>query len=67
MSDRFDLEQVIIQCWNICDEIQLLLDNWDRLDEDKKQNILIGLKQMYQLKFDKAWLSFEACCASREI
>lgn len=67
MSNRFDLEQNIMQCWNVCDDIDLLLSSWDSLDEDQKQNYLIGLKQMYQLKFDRAWTSFEACCASREI
>jgi hypothetical protein len=65
MADRFDLEQGIIQCWNIVDEIQLLLDNWDNLDEDGKQNMLIGLKQLYQLKFQTTFSHFEHCVASR--
>ena len=67
MTDRFDLEQNIMQCWNVCDYIQLLLDSWDKLDEDDKQNFLIGVKQMYQLKFEKCWDSFEACCSTRQI
>jgi len=65
MSDRFDLEQGIMQCWNVVDDIQLVLDNWDRLSEDGKQNYLIGLKQMYQLKFETAFNHFEHCIASR--
>lgn len=67
MSDRFDLEQNIMQCWNVCDDIQLLLDSWDELDEDGKQNYLIGLKQMYQLKFERTWNTFESCVRSRQI
>ena len=65
MADRFDLEQDIMQCWNVCDDIQLLLDSWDKLDEDQKQNYLIGLKQMYQLKFEKCFDSFSDCVSSR--
>ena len=67
MSDRFDLEQGILQCWNVCDDIQLLLDSWDSLDEDGKQNYLLGLQQMYQLKFQKCWNTFEHCVANRSV
>lgn len=65
MSDRFDLEQDIMQCWNVCDDIQLLLDSWDKLDEDQKQNFLIGLKQMYHLKFEKCFDDFSVCVQTR--
>jgi hypothetical protein len=65
MSDRFDLEQGIMNCWNVCEDIQLLLDSWDKLDEDGKQNFLIGLKQMYQLKFERTFEQFEDCCKQR--
>lgn len=67
MTDRFDLEQGIMHCWNVCDEIQLLLDSWDDLNEDQKQNFLIGLKQIYQLKFETTFKHFEACCAKGTI
>lgn len=65
MTDRFDLEQSIMQCWNVCDDVQLLLDSWDKLDEDQKQNYLIGLKQMYQLKFEKCFDDFSNCVTKR--
>lgn len=67
MSDRFDLEQNIMQCWNVCDDIQLMLDQWEKLDEDAKQNYLIGLKQMYQMKFERTWDNFESCVRSKQI
>lgn len=67
MTDRFDLEQNIMQSWNVCDDIQLLLDMWDSLNEDQKQNYLMGLQQMYQMKFERTWNSFEQCLASRKI
>ena len=67
MSDRFDLEQNIMQCWNVCDDIQLYLDMHDNMDEDQRMNYLIGLKQMYQLKFARTWDNFEKCVRARQI
>ena len=67
MTDRFDLEQDIMQCWNVCEDIQLMLDSWDKMDEDQKQNFLIGLKQVYQLKFERCWDSFEGCISKKQI
>lgn len=67
MTDRFDLEQNIMQCWNVTDDIQLLLDSWDNLSEDAKQNYLIGLQQMYQMKFERTWNTFEKCIRTKQI
>lgn len=67
MSDRFDLEQSIMQAWNVCDDIQLLVEQWDSLTEDGKQNYLIGLRQMYQMKFERLWGTFESTLKNREI
>jgi len=67
MSDRFDLEQNIMQCWNVTDDIQLYLDMYDNMDEDQRMNYLIGLKQMYQMKFERCWNSFEIVVRTREI
>lgn len=67
MSDRFDLEQNIMQCWNVCDDIQLFLDMYDNMDEDQKLNYLIGLKQMYQMKFERCFNNFEQCVRTRQI
>jgi hypothetical protein len=67
MTNRFDLEQNIMQCWNVCDDIQLYLDMHDKMDEDQRMNYLIGLKQMYQMKFERCWDSFEKCVSTRQI
>ena len=67
MSDRFDLEQNIMQCWNVTDDIQLYLDMCDDMDEDQRMNYLIGLKQMYQMKFERLWNNFEGCIRAQKI
>jgi len=67
MTDRFDLEQNIMQCWNVCDDIQLYLDMYDNMDEDQRMNYLIGLKQMYHMKFERTWDNFEKCVRTRQV
>lgn len=67
MSDRFDLEQNIMQCWNVTDDIQLYLDMYDNMDEDQRINYLIGLKQMYQMKFERLWNNFESCVRNKQV
>lgn len=66
-DDIFDLEQSIMNCWSVVEDIKLLNENvCDRpkpLTEDEISNILIGLESLYQLKFDKLWANFEKVCA----
>jgi len=70
MSDRFDLEQQILKCWNITEEIQLLneqvLEN-DELTKDQISNYLLGLHTIYEMKFDKLFTQFENMVKERKI
>lgn len=59
MSKRFDLEQEILRCWSIIDDLKVLADTWDQLTEDQKQNILLGLMELYELKFNICFNTFE--------
>jgi len=65
-KSRFDLEQEIMSCWNVVDELKLLLDRWDSITEDEKLNIIIGLSNLYNLKFDVMFNTFENCVRQRE-
>jgi len=57
MSDIFDLEQSIMKCWNVVDDIDLVYKNvMDRqrpFTEDELANILLGMKQLYHLRFEE--------------
>ncbi len=61
MSVRFDLEQAIMDCWHIVDDMKILsLHVCDHgLDRDKVTNILVGLEQLYQIKFEHLLSLFE--------
>jgi hypothetical protein len=65
-ADIFELEQSIMQCWNVVDDIKLITRQvYDRpkpLTEDELGNLLIGLETIYQLKFEKCFEEFEAVC-----
>ena len=65
-KSRFDLEQEIMGCWNVVDELKLLIDKWDNITEDEKLNIIIGMASLYQLKFDVMFNTFEDCVHRRE-
>jgi len=61
MSDRFDFEQQIQKCWMVTDDIyelaEAILEHG--LTTDQTTNVLFGMKEMYELKFNKLWDLFE--------
>ena len=63
MGVQFDLEQRIMQCWNIIDDIKVVytrhLDGEKPLTEDELANILIGIEQLYDIKFYNLFSTFE--------
>ena len=61
MADRFDLEQGIMKCWNITDDIDMLCESVleNEMSQDDISNVLIGLKALYDIKFDKLFRQFE--------
>ena len=61
MSDRFDFEQEIMECWKITNDLQMYIDQ-DASIEDTK--ILIDY---YERKFDKLWNTFETLIHERKI
>ena len=74
MIDRFDLEQQILDCWKITDEIQLLNKNvlegkvhGDEMTKDEISNFLLGLQSIYELKFDQLFDTFSKLVQDRKI
>ena len=51
--DRFDLEQSIMQCWNMIDDVKLLVKR-DAPSED-----FDGVATLYQHKFEELFSKFE--------
>jgi hypothetical protein len=61
-SDRFDFEQQIQKCWLVTDDIYELAEGVleHELTTDQITNVLFGMKEMYELKFNKLWDMFES-------
>jgi hypothetical protein len=59
MSDRFDLEQNILQCWQIVEELRLFRENFSGLTNEDQDAYIRGLELMYETKFQKLWDGFE--------
>ena len=65
----FDLEQQIMNCWHVVDDADLLAcnildtDKWSNIpskEADELSNILFGIKNVYEQRFQQLWDTFEA-------
>lgn len=59
--DRFDFEEQIMSCWNVTSDLKDLNEALFESDLTKDQisNILTGIEQLYQIRFDKLFRQFE--------
>ena len=69
MVDRFDLEQDILKCWNVTEDIDLLYSNIMEKDltTDDIANALLGMKTLYDMKFEKMFNHFEKLIEEKKI
>lgn len=61
MSNRFDFEQEIMECWKITNDLQMYIDQGASIEDTK---VLIDY---YERKFDKLWNTFETLIHERKI
>jgi hypothetical protein len=61
MSDRFDFEQEIMECWKITNDLQMYIDQGASIADTK---VLIDY---YERKFQKVWDTFETLIHERKI
>ena len=68
-KDRFDLEQDIMKCWNVTDDIDLLYRGVLERDmtSDEVANALLGIKTLYAMRFDELFRTFERLIQSKKI
>jgi len=66
MSDRFDLEQQILDCWRVTDDINILYDRQEYMSKDEQMNYLLGLNSLYKqhMKF-KVYITAGNCLYSK--
>lgn len=75
MKDRFDLESDITSAWNVTDDIDMLMESivdGERFSEmpphmvDKIANALLGIKELYDMRFERLWNTFEECIKTNQ-
>jgi len=68
MKNRFDLESDIMNCWTVVDDIDLLMQTimdspkFSGIEPetcDRIANGLMGIKELYTMRFEKLWDTFE--------
>jgi hypothetical protein len=72
MTDRFDLEQQILECWNVTSDLrhvtEFVLDApLEPNREDKISNMLLGMEELYNLKFQKLFNTLETLIAEKKV
>jgi hypothetical protein len=79
MVTRFELEQDIMNCWQVTDDLDVLYNRLmedptiDRvledpsMNRDKLANILLGMKELYHIKFEKCFNTFERLISEKKI
>ena len=61
MSNRFDFEQEIMECWKITNDLQMYIDQGASIEDTK---VLIDY---YERKLQKVWDTFETLIQERKI
>ena len=51
--DRFDLEQEILECWKVTNDINMFVEQGSSVEDFKT------LAAYYEKKFDRLWSTFE--------
>jgi hypothetical protein len=66
--DRFTMEQDIMECWGVVDDIKVLV-NTERLTTNpaEMQQALEAVQVLYQIKFERLFNIFETMIADGNI
>lgn len=60
MKDQFDLEQEIMVCWGVVEDLQLLQEQVldTNASQDDVANFVLGLTTIYEAKFQRLFNTF---------
>ena len=58
--DRFTLEDQIMQCWGVTDDIDMVYSTEALYeDQDRMMNVLLGMQELYRMRFQRLYDTFE--------
>ena len=65
--NRFDLEQQILGCWNVVEDLKLVAANTELMSPEEAAKVWEGMAALYQLKFQECFDTFERYVENREV
>ena len=58
--DRFTLEDQIMQCWGVTDDLDMVYSTEALYeDQDRMMNTLLGMQELYKIRFQRLFDTFE--------
>lgn len=66
MKTRFDLEDSIMSCWGIVDDLEIISEQTE-LKSEEYQELIKALRVLYSLKFTELFSIFEDCIDNKEV
>jgi hypothetical protein len=64
VDDNFDLEQQILKCWGMVDDVKEIVDqfNQGKLNNEDTVQTLLACVAVYQFRFDRTFQKYEEVC-----
>lgn len=66
-SDRFELEQLILRCWGVSDDLDLVISRLNVLSVNEVNTHLEAIKGLYNLRFEALFGLFEKMLKEKQI
>lgn len=64
--NRFELEQKILRCWGIIDDLRLIQNN-EKMTEEQMQEFIKATITLYEVKFDDLFGYFSKMILEKKI
>ena len=65
--DRFDMEEEIMRCWHVTDDLKALSFMCEKLSKETIQKKIDAIEQVYDMKFNKLFDMFEKLISDGKI
>jgi hypothetical protein len=62
--DRFDLEQAIMETWQVVNDLRLLMHRLEYMNEDQIASAIHGLEIFADMRCDSLWNTYENCLSN---
>jgi hypothetical protein len=70
MPKMYDLETMILDCWRVCNDLETVFrqvgDGESEPTQDELMNTLMGMKQLYEWKFEQLFNRYEEVLRDRQ-